>query len=254
MKHKKILPLALMSIFTITSCGGKSYQGEYMFQMGRDNGVHMNATIALTGDAVTIEGEPNAKKFKFTCDIVASQEEEEGTQYFKDIIEFAYILLGDGESVNGYYSVGDTYEKDKKHLTLGFVIGDVGELIPGEIPTIKTDITESVMFATIDTKAVYITVPVSLTDLMLQLYWYGYDVWADDDNIHLDTLPEEKHHAHGSHPNTEDVAYLNADPTYVAHHKTVLTDKYDDIPLLAELFGQHDYRDFHTLTVSLLKV
>ena len=254
MKHKKILPLALMSIFTITSCGGKSYQGEYMFQMGRDNGVHMNATIALTDENILIESEAPAKKFKFTADIVASEEEEEGTDYFKDLIGILYNLLGDGKSVNGYYRVGDVFDKERKHLVLGFMAGHIGELFPGLIPEIKPEVTESVMFATIDTKAVYITVPVSATDLMLQLFWYGYDVWADDDGIYFDKLPQERWHEHGTHPNTEDIAYLNADPTYVAHHKTVTTEQYKDVEFAGEFFSPHDYRDFHTLTVSLLKV
>lgn len=256
MRLRHIIPFTLLSILSITSCSKQTYVGSYSFQMGKDKGVHMNATMTLTDEAYDAKRE-GAKKFAFTVDI----NKEDGSDAtddlsIKDILGAVYELLGDGNQLLGYYKVEESIEKGKNRLSLGLEVdkekiieaikeeaeerGETPE-IPEDIPDIPDTLVESLMYSTIDSKGVYLTIPVSLNDIILQLYWYGFDIYFSTLEVHFDYLPEAQCHARGTHPTADDIAAINNDPAYKEHHEGSM------------IFTTYPFRDFHTLTIGLLK-
>lgn len=237
----------LVPAFCMMSCSSSKYLGTYSFQMGKDKGTHLAAVMTLTGEEVLNPASPNKEvlgnKFTFTADLQTGGD----SSMANEIIDIIYqILGGEGKDcIEGYYRIGDPIKDKQRLMRVGFVIDS--EIIQAIVELAKTagyelpdgfslspDFIENIFYSSIDTKSIYMTIPVSMNDLMFQIYWYGYDIYVDD-TIHIDHLPETQRHYLGSHPTTEEVAYINADPTYKAHHP------------------ETTFKDYHTLTVSLLK-
>ena len=156
------------------------------------------------------------------------------------VLKLIYELLGDGEAVVGYYKVGDPIQGGGKQLHLGVDIDDefldmLASLLQIDKQSLQLtpEMTEKIIYSTIADKAVNISIPVSMDDLLFQLYWYGYDLHTEDGSFHFDNLPVT--HAPGSHPTAEEVAAINADATFKAHHPSVT------------------YRDYYTVTLGLIK-
>ena len=156
------------------------------------------------------------------------------------VLKLIYELLGDGEAVVGYYKVGDPIQGGGKQLHLGVDIDDefldmLASLLQIDKQSLQLtpEMTEKIIYSTIADKAVNISIPVSMDDLLFQLYWYGYDLHTEDGSFHFDNLPIT--HAPGSHPTAEEVAVINADATFKAHHPNVT------------------YRDYYTVTLGLIK-
>lgn len=260
MRLNKFIPLSAACLMAMTACSGSRVTGTYSFQMGRDKGVHAKASMNLSDKEVTYTSEGGAvtdlgKEFRLTLELQtksdptpaeetpAQEETSEGIDY-NQIIEMLYELLGDGTAVLGYYRVGDYVKEDLRTIALGFVPSDeLEELIKKilEAPedeeiTITPDMTEKLVYSTIDPKALYLTIPVSRQDLLFQLYWYGYDIYMTEEILpYIETLPEERRHSVGSHPTSDQVAEINNFDDYKAHHPNVT------------------FRDYHTLTIGLLK-
>ena len=232
---------------TLTSCGKTSYVGTYSFQMGRDNSTHFSFRMDLLGeDFIDTSSKVRGKKFELTIDVntgaVDGGEEDDPATTVFDFLN--------GEPIPGYYTVGDPTEKDRLRLNLGLGLGNaIEDLIKsiaealdyhGELISFDYDLTEKVIFSEIDSKSVYLTIPVSLDDFAFQLYWYGYDIQYNvegEGTFDIVKLSEEQTHLAGTHPTADDVKEINK--TYPDNH--VGTE------------GKVEYRDFHALTLGLRK-
>ena len=156
------------------------------------------------------------------------------------ILAVLYTILGDGTAVCGYYRVGDAAPEGGKRLHLGISINkdiraflaDLLQVSPESLE-FTPKMTEMVMYSTLDGKTIEISIPVSMDDLVFQLYWYGYDLHTEDGEFHFDELKTT--HIAGSHPTDADIDAINADPLFKAHHP----DK--------------TYRDHYTVTLGLTK-
>ena len=179
-----------------------------------------------------------------------SQSEEEPTSSIDDpefpsipeefILAILYTILGDGTAVCGYYRVGDAAPEGGKRLHLGISVNEdfrdfLADLlhVSPESLELTPRMTEMVMYSTLDDKTIEISIPVSMDDLVFQLYWYGYDLHTEDKEFHFDELKTT--HIAGSHPTDADIEAINADPLFQAHHP-----------------GQK-YRDYYTVTLGLTK-
>ena len=157
------------------------------------------------------------------------------------ILEIAYTLLGDGTAILGYYYVGEASPEGGNILHFGLLVPDgLAEIIASALGlesddfSITPKMTELVVYSTIEGKAVNLSIPVSMNDLILQFYWYGYDFHTEDSFFHFDYMPDKVHPV-GTHPTADDVALINADANYKAHHPTLV------------------FRDYFTVTLSLIK-
>jgi len=157
------------------------------------------------------------------------------------ILQIAYSLFGDGTAILGYYHVGEARPEGGNILHFGLLVSDdVAEIIAALLElesdefSITPQMTELVVYSTIEGKAVNLSIPVSMNDLTLQLYWYGYDFHTEDSYFHFDYMPDKVHPV-GTHPTPDDVALISADANYKAHHPNLT------------------FRDYFTVTLSLAK-
>ena len=240
-----LLPLAL------ASCGNNGYAGKYSFQMGKQSGSHITASVELTEDPVAYNGVTYGKALAFFLQAKMSSDEESSVfdaslassevasipgdgedgedgsfdDGFLDGIEDVVMdLLSEGITLPGYYEVAEEIENGRNRLMIGF---NLGELLGFELPSefnIGHEEIEKLIYSEIDSKSVYLTFPVSYNDIKFQLYWYGDDILADGGN-----QPEA--HALNTHPTKEDIAKINE--TYPLTH------------------DGESYRDFHVISMSL---
>jgi len=269
MKFRRILPLLMTGLLTV-SCQQQTYVGDYGFSMGKETGTHFGINFSLRDkDVYNTEGTTLlGKEFALTLNMLNGNQEEQAFGFLSD--------LGD---IFGYYKVAEKLEDDKNRLLLGIDLmqneefktsyDDMKEANPElEDLIIPPDLVEKIIYATISDSAVNLNVPVSINDLIFQLYWYGYDLsidsllatilnsLSDEDEEEIKTDGEEARiisrkeesqeeqqeteevytevveHPAGTHPTAEDIEEINK--TYVETH------------------GKK-YRDFHTLALGLLK-
>lgn len=180
MKFKKIIPVSLLSLLCLASCGNDSYYGVYKFLLGRqgDDQVRVGLTMNLLSDKVSVDvfdeekGDYVAKDFeKFTVEAdIGSMKDALISGLVDDFALDEELLEGFEipDSIEGYYEVLD--EKDEKYgnkMAVGFVVdAEIGFDIPDE--TIR-----NLLVTYVDSKAVTLQIPVSITDLQMQLAWYG---------------------------------------------------------------------------------
>ena len=259
--------LFALAALSLGSCGNTSLAGTYAFQMGRDKGVHGRAEMRLTDKPVYSTQDPTqllGNEFRFVIDVQTSESKASSSKAiseitsesvasssaasssgssadfsFDKIIEIAYKFLGDGESMVGYYRVGEAIDSGNL-LPMGFMVPDevvamIADIVevPAEGLQISPDMTEELVYSTITGKTVNLSVPVSIPDLLLQLYWYGTDIHFEEGSLRIDTLPNP--HKPGTHPTADEVKAINQDPLYKTRHP-----------------GQ-TFRDYFTVTLSLVK-
>lgn len=107
---------------------------------------------------------------------------------------------------------------------------------------IPSEFLDDILIATYSSNSISITVPVSLTDLMYQLYWYGFDLLSMEEEQPL------VHHQHGTHPTQEDIDKINE--TY----NTGLIPHFDlDAFIKYKTVKTVEYRDFNQMTMTLVK-
>ena len=240
MKSKLLFPLILLSTLSMSSCS-TNLTGTYVFQMGKDKGVHLKAQMVLgKNDVKDSENTLLGKNFNFTMDIQTKSQEGEGDNSYQELLTIMYTIFGDGQSVDGYYNI-DT-KKDSngdKIIHFGFDVDQ--DLIDAIATTFNTDLsavvitskmTELVLFSTINSKSVNLIAPVSAKDLLLQLYWYGYDFYYEEEIPYAGKVEE---HEKGTHPTKEDIEAINNSEIYKTRHP-------DEI-----------FRDYHVINVGLLK-
>ena len=227
MNIKKIVTLLLFPL-VLASCQSKGYAGTYSFMMGKSKGSHMGATMTLTNEDVqSVDSTVLGKKFSISLDANLGDAVAQDTD---SDMSSLYTIIGDGIDLDGFYNIGKTIEKDKKQLRIGFNLTSLEEYI-GDTFVISSEDLEKIFYSEIDSKSIYLYIPVSIDDLMFQLYWYGVDFYYDsEDHMHMRITEGQET---GSHPTKEDVDKINE--TYPAEHHN------------------SKYRDFHTLSLSLTK-
>lgn len=239
---KRIGSCLLLAIpLALSSCGGNSALGTYSFQMGKQHGAHMTASITLKDNAVvTDKGATLGKALDLYVEAnmgskpassedssltSASSESSEATSSSFDLNDMLLSLLSEGLKIPGYYNIIPLPDEGKDQLSIGFTL-DILKEITGEDFSLEPEVIEKIVYSEYDGKHITLIIPVSFADVVFQLYWYGFDLY---DPLSED-IPE---HALNTHPTKDDIARINQ--TYPDNH------------------GGSLYRDFHCISLGLTK-
>lgn len=219
MKMKRTLSFIAMLPFLIGCAKKIPYVGTYVFQMGKSKGTHMGVSLELKKDFYDENDETKGRKFDLNIDMSTSDNPDDFMNIIKDM-----------GPLSGYYSVdkeNKVYNEKRLHIGIN-VLGEY------EIPE---EITDLIFVANINSTLANFYLPVSLNDLVFQLYWYGYDLnfseLIDPESEGGDPFisPDGEHDV-GTHPTQADIDKINEH--YENDH------------------GQK-YRDFHVLKLGLTK-
>lgn len=284
MKIFKKLFLLVPMVLSLASCSGdESPAGTYSFQLGSDTGTHAGIHLKLTDeDAETQTSEEQGKKFELKFDLGTSAmtgvfgllthldtvieyiENHTGSDIssVEDLIqkvEDAIEEKGDADvpvTVPGYYyfkeSTNPTTKKAETRIMMGIDFNFIPDM-PIEIPA---SLVEMLMYATYDGgDNINVIIPVSIEDLLYQIYWYGYRIAGIKSITNPVDLHEEnefiQHHDIGSHPTSDDVTTIqNYQKDREAAYKAgkLSEDSYE-----TGEFIYNTYHDYHTLTMGLAK-
>lgn len=260
MKYLKLLSFTSV-LPLLVSCANNGYAGEYVFQMGKSKGTHMGVSLKLFETYYDDTNKDKGKNFELNLDLNMAKSDPTSetsitslTNLFDGTSEETTSLTSETTSTNtsedsgsgegddsdidimdfisefnpikGYYKVNED-EKiyDETRLNIGVSI--LGEF---EIPQTITDL---IFVANISANYVNFFLPVSSSDLIFQLYWYGYDLGILDLSDPKAINTPEGPHPVGSHPTEEDIKQINT------HFK----DEHDGLI----------YRDYHVLKLGLTK-
>ena len=276
MKLNKLILLTPM-LLSLMACNGSkdSYAGKYSFQLGSDTGTHAGIHLTLTDEDMPNMENP-AKKFSLEFDVSGAagagifgslgnigqilEAINASTDISIDGIEKAYDAAEQAAEsavaevtdepivIDGYYRI--IKEEKQTRLSMGVTLEKF------EID-ISEDLVEKVMFATIDSEQVNVTIPVSVKDFLFQLYWYGYRVAGLDSLLAPVDLSKEyddwdpERHQIGLHPTEKEI-------TTIKNHQNRRHDEHQagTGPTPAYEIGEElyrDYHDYHTLTMGLRK-
>lgn len=222
MNYKKLLAFSGLLPLLI-SCAGNSHYGEYSFQMGKSKDTHIAVSLQLTKEKYDVNNPEKGEKFSLSFDMLTSEVED----------GFA-SLLKEFTPLTGFYSIDKSVKINEDSL-LKIGISVLGEY---EIPQ---DITDGIFAASISSTTVNFYLPVSFDDLRFQLYWYGWDLSAEnigkaiasDEEIEDPIASVDGQHPLNVHPTKEEINAINE------HYP----DSHD-----GELF-----RDYHVLKLGLIK-
>ena len=243
MKKFKLFPFMLMPL-ALSSCGGSKFLGTYSFQLGRDSGAHLGVFATVTNKPYTYDDKTLGKIMNLRLNL--------GGASLGGIL--SDLDLND-VTIKTYYSIGKELGGDKGYvLNFGFNIEEVIEALFPDVPPpnavyrdgdtpsegegdepvipedwydITPEQTSMFVYTTISKTTLVFNLPVSMDDLVFQLYWYGLDL----SNIQV---PSEEHDV-GTHPTAEDIKHINEDLNYPATH------------------DNKNFRDYHTLSLALTK-
>ena len=245
MWFKRITAYFSFLALLLCSCQGGNKDVSYSFRMGKENGTHMALSMVLTEDEMkSNEDKVLGKTFRLTAQYNTLSEDDDPEEIDSDdviqmALNFAYNLLGDGDSVIGYYNITDKIIDRRKVVSIGFDIDDdLREWLRELFGEVNIDFVkesgwiEKVCYSTIDDKNLYMVLPVSMDDFVYQIYWYGYHFYVEDEVLQCEHVTP---HEIGTHPTKEDVVKINNSTDYKSKHK----DKV--------------FRDFHALTLALTK-
>ena len=292
MKHKPLFLFALTPL-VIASCGKTGYVGKYSFQLGKNSGAHAAVAMTLTNDDYIYEGKTLGKKMTILGDVrmgppqdssgsassspsssvtpasssvapAASSspaaESSQGDDMNLDALAGIFEIPEGVVEIPGYYTVAEKLQNGRNHFKFGIDFTEWGEV--GEIlEALGYEIIEQFVYSEIDTRKIYLQIPVSFSDLAYQLYWYGFDFpflftldniakrpsgidsmassssqAASSESAEISSESEEPElpaHAPGTKPTSEDIAKINE--TYPATHDGRL------------------YRIFYTINLSLTR-
>lgn len=261
-KRKALLISTVLMALSLSSCGESTYHGTYQFQMGKKNDAHIGIYMDLTGDNIEVEldGEKtNMEKFNLKLSVPEqATSEDDSTTLVGGLLTF----FQDG--LFGGYKINYIEEKEENRLTLVPVIdlnklmevvqgeGEEGESSSSQESSsqeelvIPSEFIDDVLIAKYNGNTIDVTVPVSLNDLMFQLYWYGFDIFDLGEEY-----PIEKHEK-GSHPTKDDIKKINetfnSDERLLKHYDLDALVKYKAALVPAPVL---DFRDFNQLTMTL---
>ncbi len=144
----------------------------------------------------------------------------------KSLQDSLYDLLAEGITIEGYYTVENLPQKGITQLHIGFFLDEIEE-ITGETFNLEPDVIEKIVYSEISEKSITLKIPVSIQDVIYQLYWYGFDI------LEFTELPLEDQHEANTHPTKEDIDRINQ--TYPDNH------------------GGNKFRDYYTISLGLTK-
>ena len=268
---KRTLPLALVSMLLV-GCGNKSYAGTYLFQMGKVSGAHAMASIELGNDVYVSKGETYGKKMTLKGQVAMGAKEdagegEEGESLSGGIQE----MLAKGVTINGYYNVGEDKSESRKHLKLGFGLDFLKDMFGDEIgdleeSTMPPEVIEQFVYGEIDSSKIYLQIPVSFTDLQMQLYWYGFDLnWlAIIDELNLggdseeDPASSQSSSQSSSEQEEEEEPQVEPSPALESEpHEAGTKPTQADIDKINETYpanhGGKKFRNFYTISIGLTR-
>ena len=250
MRYKLITTLIATSAFVLGACSKNSIAGKYGFQMGKEKGTHFGLFLELTDNYVTLESEPEVtNKYKACTFSFTVKEGEDSSQSISNLLTLAQGFLGqDGEilTLPAYYYLGNKIKNsDQTELKLGVDFNEIQKAIDDTdtsivFPVLDPDTIEMIIYTTYGGGVITMNIPVAEEDAIFQLYWYGFDIYMDEEGIHINK--DLVGHEPGTHPTADDVAEINK--TYGDTHKE-----------LGDLIGVDlsSYRDYYTLAMGLIK-
>ena len=255
--------LLLLAPLALASCGANRNLGEYSFQMGKPSGAHITTSITLRSNEVVRSDKPFGKSMTFYLQANLGNKSEESDQSAESLLseesiqsevsvdpssepalssvdssasvasssskepknleDTIYELLAEGLTLDGYYTIVNVPDKEFDQLRIGFFLDDLSE-ITGETIELEPEVIEMIVYSEITPKNITLKIPVSIPDVMYQLYWYGFDLY---------NFTEVEAHDRNTHPTKEDIDKINE--TYPSTH------------------GGSVYRDYYTLSLGLSK-
>lgn len=188
---KKLRALSLLPFVCLTSCGKQErFIGTYSFMLGKEKESHVRIAMELTKDEYKVKesGQEVVKgnRFKASIDTGGMLDidistwgiplpEDIDIENLNRIIN--EIISEELNDIEGYYSITDNQTSPLGYrVKLGAVIDIAEELgldIPGEF-------IEHIIVSYVNDKSLTIQMPVSFTDLQMQLCWYGFYVDLND--------------------------------------------------------------------------
>ena len=215
MKNRFLILISMIPL--LIGCNKDNYIGEYAFQMGKTKDTHLGVSLELSKEYYDKSITTKGQKFTLSLDVSSAGEDSD---FIKILDEF--------NPLTGYYRV-NKQEKVYEQTRLNLGISILGEY---DIPE---EITELIFVASITSSVVNFYLPVSINDLLFQLYWYGYDFSfeniLDDDDTNDNGIIVTAHPV-GSHPSQEEIDEINK--TYLDNHSS-------------------PFRDYHVLKLGLSK-
>lgn len=255
--------LLLLAPLALASCGANRNLGEYSFQMGKPSGAHITTSITLRNDEAVRSDKAYGKSMTFFLQANLGNKSEESDQSAESLLsdesiqsevsadsssepalssvdssasvasssseepksfeDTLYELLAEGLTLDGYYTIVDVPDKEFDQLRIGFFLDDISE-ITGQTIDLEPEVIEMIVYSEITPKSITLKIPVSIDDVIYQLYWYGYDLF---------NFTEVEPHDRNTHPTKEEIDKINE--TYPDTHDGNL------------------YRDFYTLSLGLSK-
>ena len=175
---KRHLPLLALSALgcMLMSCGARSYIGTYEFQMGKNSGAHALARIQLFNEDFSSGDKILGKKMSLFGEVSAGPKNSDASTSAEPGILDA---LANGVEMAGYYNITPELNSEREQLQIGFSLDQIGNVSTSdseEPVDISHEVIEKFIFGEIDASKIYLQVPVSFTDLQMQLYWYGADL------------------------------------------------------------------------------
>lgn len=267
-KKKALLVTSALFALSLASCGNSGYYATYQFQMGKANGTHIGIYMDLTKDKIDIPYEEKTEtmeKFNLSMDVPIDERADKSL-----IAGILSYFSKDEEGLSGGYKIEYSKELDKQQVSLYPMLNieDIEKAIIDAMGggdeegsssdpessssseessshqplVIPSEFLDDILIATYSSNSISITLPVSLTDLMFQLYWYGFDLLSMEEEQPL------VHHQHGTHPTQEDIDKINE--TY----NTGLVPHFDlDAFIKYKAVKTVEYRDFNQMTMALVK-
>lgn len=232
MKKAKLLIIPLLSTF-LAGCASSSIAGQYVFQMGKTKGSHFGIYLTLTDEVVKDESQATiGKKLSFQFALMSGTDtpQVEANAETAAQVEATKALgqsliraankdpeipsdIGDFSLVGYYVHNPELVQKDDEG----------NDIIPVGVSSIKYTTTdgkeesidvpippssvEKIVYNTYSGNTFTLVTPVSITDALLQIYWYGYD---------FENFEEVTPHAVGTSPTDEEVNEINK--TYPDKH------------------------------------
>ncbi len=247
-----ILLLATTSL--LTSCSSNGMAGTYGFQMGKDSGTHFAISVKMSNKYVTLKDQPEVTKKYKGCEMIFSVKtgDDDGVSINSFLEMLAEILGQDKDKpirIPGYYYKGEKKFRDGSfEVKLGVDTTFIEDLDDEDVlPIFTPDMVEKIVYTTYLKDTLTLNIPVSITDVAYQLYWYGADIiYTEADGVQIVDSPSGEHEP-GTHPTVEEVEEINL--TFGDRHAELMTflNKHGfDIDLSV-------YRDYYTLALGLLR-
>ena len=182
---KKMLPLLILASTCLTACGADSFAGKYKFMLGKQGEKETRVSVEMELKDSISAVNPEAKDFtaRFELNGVAGTGDGESSITMLTSLIGMALSADDIDSfdptkpleVPGYYVVSDL--KDEKYgnkIKIAFDLGeDINTLISSVLEMDPANIVSNFAVSYCNGASFTLQLPVSITDLQMQLAWYG---------------------------------------------------------------------------------